>query len=279
MTKRSVDSNWKKLLASGEITHKKKRKPKIDYEKKTKNGKKTIWFDVGADVLQASQTESDALNPKSAGDKKIKFLNKNLVAIDCEMVGTGYGGAKSVLARATVVSGNGDTLLDEFCSSSEKVTDYRTIVSGVRPQDMINAQSFEELQMKVKALIANKILVGHGLGSDFRALKLRHPKKMVRDTSIYFERKGGGKPSLAALCNERLGIKIQSGEHSPVQDALAALRIYLGVRREWEDSLKVKSMKKKEDMDENSAGFDIEEELKHEENSKAFNVTSEEIDL
>ena len=49
-------------------------------------------------------------------------------------------------------------------------------------------------------------------------------KKHVQD----FERKGGGKPSLAALCNERLGIKIQSGEHSPVQDALAALRIYLG---------------------------------------------------
>ena len=46
MTKRSIDSNWKKLLKSGEVTHKKKKKPKADYIKKTKDGKKTIWFDV-----------------------------------------------------------------------------------------------------------------------------------------------------------------------------------------------------------------------------------------
>ena len=37
------------------------------------------------------------------------------------MVGVGFGGDKSVLARATIVAGNGDVLLDEFCSSSEKV--------------------------------------------------------------------------------------------------------------------------------------------------------------
>ena len=100
------------------------------------------------------------------------------------MVGIGFGGTKSVLARATVVSGNGDILLDEFCSSEEMVTDYRTLISGVRHQDMKNAQPFEELQMKVKNLIKGKTVVGHGLGSDFRALKLKHPRKMVRDTSI-----------------------------------------------------------------------------------------------
>ena len=69
-------------------------------------------------------------------------------------------------------------------SSDEKVTDYRTLISGVRWKDMKNAQPFEELQMKVKDIIKNKTVVGHGLGSDFRALKLKHPKKMVRDTSI-----------------------------------------------------------------------------------------------
>ena len=46
MTKRSIDSNWKKLLKTGEVIHKKKKKPKADYIKKTKDGKKTIWFDV-----------------------------------------------------------------------------------------------------------------------------------------------------------------------------------------------------------------------------------------
>jgi len=87
MTKRSIDSNWKKLLKTGEVTHKKKKKPKADYIKKTKDGKKTIWFDVDQSVLDTSKAENvDALDPKAVGDKKIKFLSKNLVSIDCEMV-------------------------------------------------------------------------------------------------------------------------------------------------------------------------------------------------
>ena len=62
----------------------------------------------------------DALDPKAAGDRKIKYLNANVVAIDCEMVGVGFGGKKSVLARATIVSGNGDILLDEFCHAGSR---------------------------------------------------------------------------------------------------------------------------------------------------------------
>ena len=155
---------------------------------------------------------------------------------------------------------------------------------------MRKAQSFEELQMKVKNLISKKIVVGHGLGSDFKALKLKHPRKDIRDTAIYFQNKLGGKPSLAKLAQERLGIKIQSGEHSSIQDARAALRIYLGgtslsnipfsfrqqlisVRSEWEGKLKAKKDGKvgKQATSEYDAGINIDEELKHEENSKHFN--------
>merc|ERR1711990_523567 len=99
---------------------------------------------------------------------------------------------------------------------------------------MLKAQSFEDLQLKD-----------------------------IRDTANYFQNKSGGKPSLAKLAEERLGIKIQSGEHSPVQDARAALRIYLGVRREWEDWIKKGKGEKNINLslDESSAGFDLEEEL------------------
>ena len=54
MAKRQIDSNWKKLLASGEVKHKKKKKQPVNYEKRTKDGKKTIWFDVDKDVLNSS---------------------------------------------------------------------------------------------------------------------------------------------------------------------------------------------------------------------------------
>ena len=66
------------------------------------------------------------------------------------MVGVGYLGKKSVLARATLVAGNGDILIDEFCKCRDKITDFRTVVSGVRPKDIKNAQKFEQLQKKVK---------------------------------------------------------------------------------------------------------------------------------
>ena len=57
MSKRKIDSNWKKLLASGEVKHKKKQVAKPDYEEKTKDGKKTIWFEIDADVLLSTVGE------------------------------------------------------------------------------------------------------------------------------------------------------------------------------------------------------------------------------
>ena len=42
MTKRQIDKNWQKLLASGEVTHNKKKKKPIEYEKRTKDGKKVL---------------------------------------------------------------------------------------------------------------------------------------------------------------------------------------------------------------------------------------------
>ena len=52
------------------------------------------------------------------------------LAIDCEMVGVGEDGTRSVLARVTVVNEHGNVVLDTFVETTEKVTDYRTKVSG-----------------------------------------------------------------------------------------------------------------------------------------------------
>jgi RNA exonuclease 4 len=58
------------------------------------------------------------------------------VALDCEMVGVGPGGAESVLARVSVVNFHGAVLLDAFVRPRERVVDYRTQFSGIRPADM-----------------------------------------------------------------------------------------------------------------------------------------------
>ena len=50
------------------------------------------------------------------------------------------------------------------------------------------------------------------------------------------------------------------------------------MRREWEESIKQGKHNRNElkvSMDESAAGIDVEEELKHEENSKSFNETAD----
>jgi RNA exonuclease 4 len=56
--------------------------------------------------------------------------------MDCEFVGVGEDGVDSVLARASIVNSHGHCVYDKFVKASEPVTDYRTAVSGIRPEDM-----------------------------------------------------------------------------------------------------------------------------------------------
>lgn len=63
-----------------------------------------------------------------------------------------------------------------------------------------------------------RIVVGHGLENDFRALFLSHPFRYTRDTAKYrrFQRSRGKPRKLKFLAEKYLGIKIQHGEHDPV---------------------------------------------------------------
>ncbi|KAH9640133.1 hypothetical protein HF086_002793 [Spodoptera exigua] len=56
-------------------------------------------------------------------------------------------------------------------------------------------------------------------------------------------------PSLKRLAKEILGIDIQSGEHSSVEDARAAMQLYCSVARQWEPTLADKRGKKKVNPD------------------------------
>ncbi|KAF8716041.1 hypothetical protein RHS02_09970, partial [Rhizoctonia solani] len=167
------------------------------------------------------------------------------IAIDCEMVGVGENGSESSLARASIVDFQGRVVLDEFVLQRERVTDYRTQVSGVRPKDMINAKPFSEVQARIATLLssADRILVGHALHNDLTALLLSHPAARIRDTQVYAGRKpnpgkGKGKAKegegektlwekyrsprigLKRLVKEELGLDIQVGEHSSVPRAV-----------------------------------------------------------
>uniref|UniRef100_A0A8C9P938 Exonuclease domain-containing protein n=1 Tax=Spermophilus dauricus TaxID=99837 RepID=A0A8C9P938_SPEDA len=102
-----------------------------------------------------------------------------MVAIDCEMVGTGPKGHVSSLARCSIVNYDGDVLYDEYILPPCPIVDYRTKWSGICKKHMMNATPFKT----TRSQILGKIVVGHAIHNDFKALQYFHPKSLTRDTS------------------------------------------------------------------------------------------------
>ena len=157
------------------------------------------------------------------------------IAIDCEMVGVGpTPDTDSALARVSVVNYHGQQLYDSFVLPKETVTDYRTPFSGVTPHLLRSARKLEIVQEEVADLLTGRILVGHAIRNDLNALLMGHPKRDIRDTSRYppYRKLAGGRtPALRKLAKEVLGVDIQGGEHSSIEDARATMLLF---RREKE---------------------------------------------
>ncbi|CAO2210788.1 unnamed protein product [Urochloa humidicola] len=161
------------------------------------------------------------------------------VEIDCEMVGVGSDGSKSALGRVTVVNSFGNVVYDDYVRTVERIVDYRTRISGIRPKHMNKAKEFWVVQKELAELIKGRILVGHALHNDLKVLLLSHPKKDIRDTSEYeIFRRERKRRSLKDLAAEVLGAKIQQSEHCPIEDARAAMFIYNKHKKAWEKSMK-----------------------------------------
>ena len=79
-----------------------------------------------------------------------------VVGFDCEMVGVGEEGETSALARATVLDEEGRILLDRYVRPQQEVTDYRTDRSGIRPQDLGGAPSFQQVRNEVISFLEDK---------------------------------------------------------------------------------------------------------------------------
>jgi len=151
------------------------------------------------------------------------------------MVGVGpQPGRESALARVSIVNFNGEQVYDSFVRPKELVTDWRTPVSGVSAKHMPDARSLEQVQADVSKILHGNVLVGHAIRHDLDALLLSHPRRDIRDTARHppFRKlAGGGSPKLKILASEILGIEIQNGAHSSVQDARATMLLF---RREKE---------------------------------------------
>ena len=187
----------------------------------------------------------EAAAKRSAAAPQARAKSDAFVALDCEMVGVGSSGRESVLARCSVVGGDGEVLYDRHVKVGERVTDFRTKYSGVRARDLKarDAVPFAECQRAVASLLEGKVLVGHALHNDLKVLLLPHPRTATRDTASWpplMRANGRGKRKprkLRDLVSEHLGRAIQEGEHGSVEDATAALDLYRKFATEWEADL------------------------------------------
>lgn len=261
---KEISPNWQKLKKQIQSTMAKKSKKKHRKNKKPKPSKQIepqhnvtdsgdandIWFDgVDPCLIKSSQITSSA----NLEDKKLCKENSfqgmtKCVAIDCEMVGTGFDGTNSILARVSIVNLYGHCVYDKFVKPMEEVTDYRTDVSGIRPENLINGEDFNIVQREVYNIIKNRILVGHSIHNDLKVLFLSHPNHMIRDTGRYFKIFFRNRtPSLRKLCENYLGVQIQNGEHDSVTDAQATMRLYTLFKAKWESSLRRRKTITRED--------------------------------
>lgn len=167
------------------------------------------------------------------------------VAMDCEMVATPSGRA---LARVVIIDWKNRVLLDCFVKPTETVTDYLTFVSGITATQLEDAPDFHSVRRRVRHILHDKILVGHGLENDLAVLDLTHPWWMIRDTAYYqpFMRPVTGAEGavwvprkLKELSQEKLKKEIQrhGAAHCPMEDARAALDLYKSHRPRWESCL------------------------------------------
>ncbi|XP_040088147.1 interferon-stimulated 20 kDa exonuclease-like 2 [Oryx dammah] len=189
-----------------------------------------------------NSTQTHSENKYSGASQKI---TGKMVAIDCEMVGTGPKGHVSSLARCSIVNYNGDVLYDESILPPCHIVDYRTRWSGIRKQHMVNATPFKIARNQILKILTGKIVVGHAIHNDFKALQYVHPKSLTRDTSHIplLNRKAdcpeNATMSLKSLTKKLLNRDIQAGKsgHSSVEDAQATMELYKLVEVEWEQHL------------------------------------------
>ena len=181
----------------------------------------------GLGIKDESLVKSTAVHPNQGLNPDVEV--GKYVAIDCEMVGVGDRGSKSVLARISVVDFHGRQIYDSFVRAKETVTDWRTHVSGVSRKHMATARDFDQVQNEVAELLKGRIIVGHDIKHDLQVLMLDHPSKLIRDTAKFsgFRKYGHGpKPALRVLAKEVLGLEIQTGQHSSIEDARVAMLLF-----------------------------------------------------
>ena len=160
------------------------------------------------------------------------------IALDCEMV-EGLR-RKPMVAEVALVDWNGDVIYHTYVQPTGPVKNYREEITGLTPAILDGARPFEEVQAEVLRHLQGKIVVGHALENDLRALQIRLNPADIRNTAHHpFFQTLGPKTlqpqKLAKLYETYVGnAEIQKGHHGAIEDARASMRLYKTYHNSWD---------------------------------------------
>jgi RNA exonuclease 4 len=149
--------------------------------------------------------------------------SSDYIAMDCEMV---QAGKRVLLAEVTLVDWNGQIVYHSYVKPNTEVTNYRFEYSGITAEKLAEGKSFTVVQAAVIQHLQGKILVGHSLENDLKALRIRHSNiRDVADMPMFLSERGQ-RQKLKVLALKHFGITIQEGHHTASEDAMAAMALF-----------------------------------------------------
>uniref|UniRef100_A0A1B6CKY3 Exonuclease domain-containing protein n=1 Tax=Clastoptera arizonana TaxID=38151 RepID=A0A1B6CKY3_9HEMI len=139
------------------------------------------------------------------------------------------------ISKICIVEEGYRTIYDTVIKQQQNVIDYRTNITGITRNDLLNGENFYVARSKVQEIISWRILIGFKMGAFLSLMKIRHPDHLIRDTS-YFTRtlvNSDENPDIVYLGRHFLNDEFKL-TYNTKQKAFIAMKLYKKFQNQWE---------------------------------------------